>query len=191
MQCQILLIIHNWIQGNLDGESSNLSEVIWGFSPGTPVIINHCCNYVIFLFQMDFYLLGVITNMANLVLVIPVLFITFLNMCHLWLVCHLLRFVRAAIIAFLCLSLGLSLAGEETSKRSVCSGLQSFPFQMKQKAKSLLQVEIIWTRSTHLSAKWANLIARLSLVTRDWDLNRRQKSLVTGWKGKGWGCVCG
>ena len=72
---------------------------------------------------MDFYLLGVITNTANLVLVIPVLFITFLNMCHLWLVCHLLRFVRAAIIAFLCLSLGLSLAGEETSKQSVCSGL--------------------------------------------------------------------
>ncbi|KAK2560307.1 putative E3 ubiquitin-protein ligase HERC4 [Acropora cervicornis] len=64
---------------------------------------------------MDFYLLGVITNTANLVLVIPVLFITFLNMCHLWLVCHLLRFVRAAIIAFLCLSLGLSLAGEETT----------------------------------------------------------------------------
>ena len=25
--CQILLVIHNWIQGNLEGESSNLSEV--------------------------------------------------------------------------------------------------------------------------------------------------------------------
>ena len=102
---------------------------------------------------MDFYLLGVITNMANLVLVIPVPFITFLNMCHLWLVCHLLRFAQAAIIAFLYLSPGLSLAGEETSKQSICSGLQRFPFQMKQKAKSLLQVEIIWARSTHPSAK--------------------------------------
>jgi len=27
MQCQILLVIHNWIQGNLEGESGNLSEV--------------------------------------------------------------------------------------------------------------------------------------------------------------------
>ena len=38
MQCHILLIIHNWIQGNLEGESGNLSEVTWGFSPGTPAI---------------------------------------------------------------------------------------------------------------------------------------------------------
>ena len=27
MQCQILLVIHNWIQANLEGESGNLSEV--------------------------------------------------------------------------------------------------------------------------------------------------------------------
>jgi len=27
MQCQILLVIHNWIQGNFEGESGNLSEV--------------------------------------------------------------------------------------------------------------------------------------------------------------------
>ena len=39
MQCQILLVIHNWIQGNLDGESGNLSDVTWGFSPGTPAIM--------------------------------------------------------------------------------------------------------------------------------------------------------
>ena len=39
MQCQILLVIHNWIQGNLEGESGNLSEVTKGFSPGTPAII--------------------------------------------------------------------------------------------------------------------------------------------------------
>ena len=41
MQCQILLVIHNWIQGNLEGESGNLSEVAEGFSPGTPAISNH------------------------------------------------------------------------------------------------------------------------------------------------------
>jgi len=39
MQCQILLVIHKWIQGNLEGESGNLSEVTQGFSPGTPAII--------------------------------------------------------------------------------------------------------------------------------------------------------
>ena len=38
MQCQILLVIHNKIQGNLEGESGNLSEVTQGFSPGTPAI---------------------------------------------------------------------------------------------------------------------------------------------------------
>ena len=58
---------------------------------------------------------------------------------------------------------------------------QSFPFQMKQEAKSLLQVEIIWARSTHLSAKWANLTARLCLV---WALHRWRKSPFADWKGK-------
>ena len=38
MQCQILLVIHNWIQGNLERESGNLSEVTYSFSPGTPAI---------------------------------------------------------------------------------------------------------------------------------------------------------
>jgi len=38
MQCQILLVIHKWIQGNVEGESGNLSEVTLGFSPGTPAI---------------------------------------------------------------------------------------------------------------------------------------------------------
>jgi len=41
MQCQILLVIHNWIQGNLEGESGNLSEDTQGVSPGTPAIIRH------------------------------------------------------------------------------------------------------------------------------------------------------
>ena len=31
--------------------------------------------------------------------------------------------------------------------------VQSFPFQMKQKANGFLQVEIMWARSAHLSAK--------------------------------------
>ena len=39
MQSQILLVIHNWIQGNLEGESGNLSEVTWGFSPCTPAFV--------------------------------------------------------------------------------------------------------------------------------------------------------
>ena len=39
MQCQILLVIHNWIQENLEGESGNLSEVTEGFSPCNPAII--------------------------------------------------------------------------------------------------------------------------------------------------------
>ena len=34
MQCQILLVIHNWIQGNLEGESGHLS--------GTPAIDIAC-----------------------------------------------------------------------------------------------------------------------------------------------------
>ena len=38
MQCQILLVIHKWIQGNLERESGNLSEVTQGFSPGTPAV---------------------------------------------------------------------------------------------------------------------------------------------------------
>ena len=29
MQCQILLVIHKWIQGNLERESGNLSEVTY------------------------------------------------------------------------------------------------------------------------------------------------------------------
>jgi len=41
MQCQILLVIHKWIQGNLERESGNLSEVTWGFSPGTPATYLH------------------------------------------------------------------------------------------------------------------------------------------------------
>ena len=39
MQCQMLLVIHNWIQGNLEAESGILSEVTSGFSPSTPAII--------------------------------------------------------------------------------------------------------------------------------------------------------
>jgi len=39
MQCQILLVIHKWIQGNLEGESGNLSEVTSGFSPGFPALL--------------------------------------------------------------------------------------------------------------------------------------------------------
>ena len=91
---------------------------------------------------MDFYLPGVITNMANLVLVIPILFITFLNMCHLWLVCHLLRFVLVVITALLCLFLGLSLAGEETSKQNFfsrwCVWVIFFPTTMKKYAQNCL-----------------------------------------------------
>ena len=46
MQCQILLVIHNWIQGNLEQESGNLSEVTSGFSPGTPAIIKEEKSWV-------------------------------------------------------------------------------------------------------------------------------------------------
>ena len=48
MQCQILLVIHNWIQENLEGESGNLSEVTWGFSLGTPAIIIIIGNAIVF-----------------------------------------------------------------------------------------------------------------------------------------------
>ena len=44
MQCQILLVIYNWVQGNWEGEYGNLSEVTSGFSPGTPAIGIHIFN---------------------------------------------------------------------------------------------------------------------------------------------------
>ena len=44
MQSQILVMIHKWKQGNLEGESGNLSEVTQGFFfQGT--LFNNCCEF--------------------------------------------------------------------------------------------------------------------------------------------------
>ena len=58
MQYQILLVIHTWIQGNLEGESGNLSEVTLRLFSRHPC--NNYCGYqiyflVVVLFKKKYY----------------------------------------------------------------------------------------------------------------------------------------
>ena len=43
-------MFHKGIQGNLEGESSSLSDITWGFLSGTPsfVLIVHVCSSVLY-----------------------------------------------------------------------------------------------------------------------------------------------